>query len=520
MCQLPEYFSGFIVSSPPILAQNLKTHIGMKKWILISVVLVAIITALQATINYQTPDKKKTGDLPNVIFILADDLGFCELECYGQSKIKTPHIDALAKNGIKFMQHYSGSAVCAPSRGTLLTGLHTGHAYIRNNGRFKDVKEGQRPLKAGTFTFAHLMKNAGYATSCVGKWGLGYPGSEGDPLNMGFDHFFGYNCQTHAHNYYPTYLWRNKEKVALDNPDFRSSQKFPQDADPFDENQYSKYQGKEYASDLMGKEVLNFIDSNKNKPFFIYYATPIPHVSLQIPEKDLIEYKGQFEEVPYNGRKGYLPHRYPRAAYAAMISHLDRQVGQIVAKLKKEGIYDNTIIVFTSDNGSATNGGADIEFFKGVGALNGHKGNLFEGGIRAPMIASWPGHIQPGTTSNHVSAFWDVLPTLADLTGQEIPQCDGISYLPTLLGQADQQKQHPYLYWELGKSQAVRLGNWKAIRNWTNGIPGKTKLFDLSKDENETTNVANENAQIVLKSEQIMDSRTPSEIRSWNFEAK
>lgn len=491
----------------------------MKKWIFFSLAFIAIVTIINAAITHEEPVNKEKVAGPNIIYILADDLGYSELGCYGQAKIKTPNIDALAQGGIKFSQHYSGSSVCAPSRGSLMTGLHTGHSYIRNNGLFKGSDEGQRPLKAGTFTVAQLMKNAGYATSCVGKWGLGYPGSEGDPLNMGFDHFFGYNCQTHAHNYYPTYLWRNDKKISLDNPSFKSKQKFPKNSDPYKDSNYDQYKGKEFASDLMGQEVLGFIDAHKNDPFFIYYATPIPHVSLQIPEGDLEQYKNTFEDTPYDGSQGYLPHRYPRATYAAMISHLDRQVGEIVAKLKKEGIYDNTLIIFTSDNGAAVNGGADINFFQGVGELNGNKGTFYEGGIRVPMIASWPGHIQPSSTSDHISAFWDVLPTFAELTNQKVPDCDGISFLPTLIGNTNKQKIHDYLYWELGRSQAVRMGDWKAIRKWKDGRPGKTMLFDLNQDVNETTNLANKHAQIVLKAEHIMDSRTPSEINKWNLGA-
>jgi arylsulfatase len=489
----------------------------MKKWLYVSLVLILALSLIEASIIFGNRSDRMDVKHPNIIYILADDLGYNELGCYGQTKIKTPHIDALAESGMRFTQHYSGSSVCAPSRGSLLTGLHTGHAYIRNNGLFKGSSEGQRPLKSGTFTLAHLMKKANYATCCVGKWGLGYPGSEGDPLNMGFDHFFGYNCQTHAHNYYPTYLWRNTDKIILDNPAFPSKQKLPSNVDAYDEKNYAKYQGREHSSDLMGKEVLTFIEQHKEEPFFIYYATPIPHVSLQIPDRDLEEYKNLFEEIPYNGKRGYLPHRYPHAAYAAMISHLDRQVGQIVDKLKKEGLYDNTLIIFTSDNGSADNGGADLKFFNGVGELNGYKGSFYEGGIRVPMIASWPGHIQAGSLSHHVSAFWDVMPTFAELTGQPMPEVDGVSYLPSLMGQNNKQKQHDHLYWELGKSQAVRMGNWKGIRKWKDGVPGKTSLYNLESDLGEQNNLASQKPEIVEEIETIMDSRTPSEVRNWNL---
>ncbi len=425
---------------------------------------------------------------PNIIYILADDLGYNELGCYGQTRIKTPNIDALAARGMRFTQHYSGSAVCAPTRACFLTGLHSGHSQVRNNsaGVFKNPPsednpegQGQYPLAKGTQTIANILQKAGYKTCAVGKWGLGGPGNSGDPNKQGFDHYFGYLCQRVAHNYYPTHLWRNDQRVELEG------------------NEGGKQlTGKHYASDLILKDALDFIDQNHKQPFFLYYATIIPHVALQVPEDDpgLAEYRKTWpDEKPYTRSRGYLPNRTPHATYAAMITRLDRYVGQLVARLKELGVYDNTLIIFTSDNGPTNAGGGGASFFNSAGELNKLKGSLYEGGIRVPFVATWGDNVAAGSTSDHVSAGWDMLATFADLAGTRLQDdTDGISLLPTLLGQG-RQAEHKHLYWELGTQQAIRKGDWKAYRR----AGGTIKLYNLAEDLGEKNDVAAAHPEIV-----------------------
>lgn len=437
--------------------------------------------------------------LPNIIFILADDLGYAELGCYGQKKIKTPNIDKLAAQGMSFTQHYSGSPVCAPSRCTLMTGKHTGHAQVRNNkqvgGRegwkLGSTKGGQWPLKEGTTTVAKLLKNAGYTTGAFGKWGLGTVNSTGDPNKQGFDHFYGYICQRQAHTYYPNHLWRDGKVEKI----------------PENENGAEKV----YSHDLIADECLKFIRSNKDRPFFCYVPFTIPHVALQVPEDSLSEYKGKWPDPPYDGSKGYFPHPHPRAAYAAMVTRMDRDVGRIMSLLNELHLEDNTLVIFTSDNGPTFNGGSDSQFFESARPLRGLKTMVYEGGIRVPFIARWPGKVKPGTTSDHISAFWDFLPTCCQIIGIDSPRdIDGISMLPTLLGQPEKQEKHNYLYWELGKQQAVRMGNWKGVRY---GSKGKLELYDLETDVGESKNIADQNQKIAAKIEKHMKTaRTPSEL--------
>ncbi len=432
---------------------------------------------------------------PNIIFILADDLGYAELGSYGQKKIRTPNLDKMAKNGMRFTQFYAGNAVCAPSRCVLMTGLHSGHAFIRSNSEVRP--EGQKPIPDSTLTVAELLHRAGYETGCVGKWGLGPPGSEGDPLNQGFDLFFGYNCQRHAHNFYPRYLWKNKKKVMLEGNDRGLT-------------------GKHYSHDLLEKEALQFIKDNKDRPFFLYVPFTIPHLALQVPEDSLNEYKGKWEDPPYKGGKGYLPHPHPRAAYAAMVTRMDRSVGRILSLLEELDLDENTVVFFSSDNGATYNrlGGSDSYFFESNGPLRGFKGSLHEGGIRVPMIAYWKGHIPAGSTSDWIGGFQDVLPTLCDVAGVKKPKdIDGISFVPTLLDEGKQEK-HLYLYWEFpsyGGQQAVRMGDWKAIRK--NLRKGQTQIFlyNLANDIGETKDVADDHPQIVTRIEQIMaEEHVPS----------
>ncbi len=445
-------------------------------------------------------EKKK----PNVIFILADDLGYGDLSCYGQTKFKTTNIDRLAECGIKFTNHYSGCTVCAPSRSALMTGLHTGHTYIRGN---KDMMpEGEEPLPGDEFTVAKMFKNAGYITGAFGKWGLGGPGSQGVPENQGFDEFFGFNSQVLAHNYYPEYLWHNSDKVYLDG---------------------NRNGGQlQYAFDEYHKMAIQFIEKHKNEPFFLFCPYTIPHAELLVPDDSLLhKYDGSFPEVPYTGvdsgplyRKGsYGSQARPRATFAAMISRLDRSVGDIMLKLKELGIDKNTLVIFTSDNGPHLEGGATPVFFKSAGPLRGYKRSLYEGGIRVPFIANWPGIIPAGKISTLPSAFWDFLPTASEIAGVSLKfPSDGISLLPEFTG-IGVQKEHKFLYWEFhegGTKQAVRMGKWKGVRF---GTDEPLELYDLSSDIHEDHNIASLHPEIVLQIEILLKNvRSDSEI--WKTE--
>ena len=458
---------------------------------------------------------------PNIVFILADDLGYRELGCFGQKKIRTPNIDRMAAEGIRFTQHYAGNAVCAPSRCVLMTGLHPGHAWVRDNREVQP--EGQAPIPAATVTLAKLLQQQGYVTGGFGKWGLGGPGSEGEPLKQGFNRFYGYNCQRQAHNYYPTYLWDNDRRVTLDNPAFSPYQKLLPGADPNDPANYRKLTGKQYAPDLIAEQARRFIRENKDRPFFLYFPTTVPHLALQVPEDSRAEYEGQWPDPPYPGGKGYLPNRAPRAAYAGMVTRLDREVGRLMDLVKQLGLDERTIFVFTSDNGPTYNrlGGSDSEFFDSAGVFRGLKGSLYEGGVRVPMIVRWKGRIEPGQTSDRVTGFEDWMPTLLDLAGAKsaVPKnIDGLSFAPTLWGQ--QQPPRPFLYREFpsyGGQQSVRVGDWKAIRQkllprGRNAKPTlHTELYNLRDDPSEAHDVSAEHPEIVAKLEAIMRAQhTPS----------
>lgn len=418
---------------------------------------------------------------PNIVFILADDLGYGDLSVYGQRAFATPNIDRLAAEGMRFTQHYSGATVCAPSRSALLTGLHTGHTPIRGN---KEIQpEGQHPLPADTRTLAKLLQGAGYTTGLFGKWGLGFPGSEGAPRRQGFDRFFGYNCQRLGHHYYPDHLWDDDTKLPLPaNTEKRNGT---------------------YAPTLIHEKTLSFIEANRDRPFFCFVASIIPHADLDAPESYLARHRGKYgPEQPHVGvddgptfRRGpYISQREPRAAYAAMINVLDDQVGEIVATLRRLGLAENTLIVFSSDNGPAFEGGADPSFFNSNGGLRGIKRDLYEGGIRVPMIAHWPGTIARGKVSTHISAFWDWLPTFTELAGLPAPAgIDGVSLAATLTGRG-RQAQHVYLYWEFhegGGRVALRQGDWKVVRYDVLKNPdGPLALFNLATDPTETTDLA------------------------------
>ncbi len=451
----------------------------------------------------RSQEKHLPPSAPNIIYILADDLGYGDLGCYGQSKFSTPHLDQLAKEGMRFTRHYSGSTVCAPSRSVLMTGLHTGHTPIRGNQEVKP--EGQSPLPAKTITMAELLQEAGYVTGAFGKWGLGFPGSEGDPVKQGFDHFFGYNCQRYAHRYYPEYLWENEQKFYLEGNDWSNTVT--------------------YAPDVIQEKTLEFIRRNKDNSFFAYVPLVIPHAELIVPDDEVYKhYLGLFPEEPYKGRTGadygpdmvisrYCSQENPHATFAAMVHRIDRYVGEIVATLEQLGIAENTIVMFTSDNGPHQEGGADPEFFNSSGGLRGVKRDLYEGGVRVPFIVSWPGTVTAGAISDHPSAFWDVLPTLSDLVGFEASETDGISFLPTLRNQI--QPTHEFLYWEFherGGKQAILKADWKAIRLQVGNDPdGPLELYNLSTDPYETQNVADQHSDLVATFSQMMkDQRVPS----------
>ncbi|MGB5553197.1 MAG: arylsulfatase [Flavobacteriaceae bacterium] len=464
---------------------------------------------------------------PNIIYILADDLGYAEVGAYGQTKIETPNIDALAKEGMLFTQHYTSAPVCAPARYMFLTGKHAGHAYIRGNHEWGDrgdvwnyiamakdsTLEGQKPIPDTTITLGDHLQEAGYTTGIVGKWGLGAPHTKSVPNDMGFDFFYGYNCQRQAHTYYPLHLYKNRNRVHLANDTVAPNTKLPKGADPNDPESYAAYTLKEYSPDLMFKELSGFVKENSKKPFFLYWATPIPHVAIQAPQRWVDYYSKKFgEENPYLGDQSYFPHKNPRAGYAAMVSYLDENIGKLVQQLKDEGIYKNTLIIFTSDNGPSYAGGADPEFFESAKPFKGEygkgKGFVYEGGIRVPFIASWPGHIKAGSTSDHISAHYDLLATFAEVAQYERPQnTDGVSLLPTLLSQYNQTK-HEFLYWEFpeyGGQIAIRMGDWKVVRQHLkdeNAEP-TLELYNLKEDPTEAINVAQAHPDIIEKAVQI-----------------
>jgi arylsulfatase A-like enzyme len=449
---------------------------------------------------------------PNFLFIVADDLGYGDLGAFGQKHIRTPHLDRLASSGIRLTRLYSGNAVCAPSRCVLLTGKHPGHAVIRDNREVQP--EGQIGLPGGLNTLPRILQSRGYATGAFGKWGLGSPESSGAPLQQGFDRFFGYNCQRQAHNHYPTHLWDDDRRLPLRNPAFSAYQQLPKTADPEDPASYRSYSGSDYAPDRIHEQALRFIRDHRHRPFFCFVPTTIPHLALQVPDDSLQEYAGAFPEKPYRGDQSYLPHRTPHAAYAAMITRMDREIGRLIALINELGLQQDTVVVFTSDNGPLWDrmGGTDTGFFNSAAGLRGRKGSLYEGGVRVPGIVSWPGHIQPATESRRRIGFEDWLPTLLELAGGQdsIPKdLDGISFAPTLLGR--RQAERRFLYREFpayGGQQAVWKGRWKAVRqnliSKDKPVTVRTELYDLERDPNETRDVASEHPKQVAALERLL----------------
>jgi arylsulfatase len=389
---------------------------------------------------------------------------------------------------MRFTQFYAGAPVCAPSRCTLLTGLHTGHAFIRDNGEVQP--EGQRPIPDETLTLAEVLKQAGYSTCATGKWGLGGPDTEGVPNRQGFDDWYGYLCQRHAWYHYPDYLWRNEERVTIEGNHVQD--------------------GTQYSQDLLTEHALGFIREHRDEPFFLYVPYIIPHLALQVPEDSLAEYRGLWEDPPYEGGKGYLPHPAPRAAYAAMVTRMDRDVGRILDLLDQLDLSEQTLVLFTSDNGPTydRDGGSDSDFFESAGPFRGLKGSTYEGGIRVPLVARWPGRIAGGMCSDHISAFWDVMPTVLEAVGARVPEgLDGLSFLPTLEGSSD-QREHEYLYWEhrsYGGQQTVRMGDWKGTIQGMKGGNRELELYDLSADVGETTDVAAEHPDVVARIRAILE---------------
>jgi arylsulfatase A-like enzyme len=423
---------------------------------------------------------------PNILFILADDLGYGDLGCYGQKKIRTPNLDRLAAQGMRFTQCYAGSTVCAPSRCALMTGRHTGHCTVRGNALV--------PLRPEDVTVAEVLKAAGYSTGLIGKWGLGEPGTSGIPNRKGFDHFFGYLNQVHAHNYYPDYLWRNQQKVPLEGNVVKDG---------------VASRRARYSHDLFTREALSFLQQHQDKPFFLYLAYTIPHANNERGEAE-----GNGMEVPSDAP--YSDKDWPQAQknHAAMITRLDADVGGLRERLQELKLEDNTIVLFSSDNGPHKEGGADPQFFHSAGPLRGYKRDLYEGGMRVPMLVCWPGKIKAGTVSDQVWAFWDFLPTAAELARTKPPQgLDGVSVVPTLLG-VGEQKQHAHLYWEFherGSQQAVRMGDWKAVRL---KLGDPLELYDLKQDVSEKNNVAAAHPEVVAKMEAFLkEARTES--RDW-----
>ncbi|MEC8781452.1 MAG: arylsulfatase [Planctomycetota bacterium] len=433
------------------------------------------------------------GEKPNLVYLLLDDAGYGDLSCYGQQKFATPNMDRLAAEGLRFTQHYSGSTVCAPTRCCLMTGVHTGHSYVRGNREVRP--EGQSPMPSDIVTLPRLLKQAGYMTGAFGKWGLGAPGSPSDPAHH-FDVFFGYNCQREAHTYYPKHLWNNFEKVPLD--------------------------GQTHSADVIMSEALEFVRANQEKPFFLFLPVTIPHAAMHATEEYLAPFRKKFPQFEKKvGRYANTETKNPIAAFAGMMTQVDAHLGQLMQLLDELNLDDRTLVMLSSDNGPHKEGGHDPKFFDSNGPLRGHKRDLYEGGVRAPLIARWPGKIAEGNESAMISAHWDMLPTFCELAGVAVPQLvDGVSLVPELTGQSDKQRQHEYLYWEFyeqGGKRAARFGDWKAVQlNVNKDRNAPIELYFLPEDIGETNNVADDHPEVVARAIKIFaDAHTPSEF--WSF---
>lgn len=489
-------------------------------------ILLILLPPFNNSISAQTQNKS-TGKTPrpNIIYIFADDLGYGDVGFNGQQKIKTPNLDKMAKEGMRFTQHYTSTPVCAPARCMLMTGRNGGHSYIRGNyelGGFADSLEGgQMPLPEGTFTIGHLMRQAGYKTGAIGKWGLGLHSNTGDPNKQGFDFFYGYLDQKQAHNYFPSHLWKNGSWDKLNNP-FIDVHKQPA-KDKITPETLEAYKGKEYAVDKMTANALQFIQDNKNSPFFLYLPYTLPHSALQVPDEDIKYYINLFNEQPKLTLSNYTPMYYPHSTYAAMVTYLDKQVGLVLEQLKKLGLDENTIIMFSSDNGPAASAvelGGD--FFNSAGPFRGMKQDLYEGGIREPFIVKWPGKIQPGKVSDLISVQYDMMATLAEITGVKAPQNDGISLLPTFLGKDNLQQKRGYIYFEFpekGGQVAIRMGDWKGIRtNVRQNQNAPWQLYNLANDIGEKKDLAADHPEIIKQFIALAKKEHRcSHLKEWEF---
>ncbi|MEQ9406658.1 MAG: arylsulfatase [Fuerstiella sp.] len=443
-------------------------------------------------------EARSAVERPNIIYILADDAGYGDFGCYGGTQLPTPHIDGMAAEGMKFTRHYAGCTVCAPSRCVLMTGLHTGHCRVRGNSPGLLLQE--------DVTVAEVLRTAGYRTACIGKWGLGAPPPLSDPNDQGFDEFYGYVSMWHAHNFYPEFLIRNGRHEALRN--------ISQDRWKGQDGRGVATKRVDYVPELLTSEVLKFIRNNKSDPFFLYYALNVPHANNEGGRHSDRPEKGM--EVPDFGPYAETDWPGPEKGFASIMHNIDRDVGRILSELKAQGLDDNTIVFFSSDNGPHQEGGHKMEFFNSNGSLRGMKRDLYEGGIRVPLIVRWPGHIPPNTTSDHISGFQDLLPTLAEIAGAKPPhQPDGISMLAELTGRKDQQN-HEYLYWEFSEQQgkrAVLQGDWKLVQQKVaTDQPAACELYDLSSDPSETRDLATEMPDRVAELKVLLDrAHVPSE---------
>ena len=462
-----------------------------------------LILAVSAVAAASCTSPQPAPQRPNIVFILADDLGWGDVGCYGQQRFETPNIDVLANNGLRFTQCYSGTTVSAPSRSCLITGTHSGHTPIRGNLELDP--EGQFPLPEGCTSLFRDLKEAGYMTGAFGKWGLGFIGTSGDPQNQGVDRFFGFNCQLLAHSYYPDHLWDNGTRVELDTD--------------------LPYGAGTYAPDLIHRKALEFLKDAAagDQPFFLWYPTTLPHAELRVPEDSIIaNLRGRYPEKPYHGvddgpyfrKGGYCSQDEPHATFAAMVTRLDAYVGDLVRELKEQGVYDNTLLIFASDNGPHKEGGADPDFFDSNGPWRGYKRDVYEGGIRVPMIVAWKDHVRAGTQSDFMCSFWDLLPTFRELTGgASADGLDGVSLLPLWEGRKG-QKEHDYLYFEfqeLGGRQAVRQGPWKLVHMDIRSDAPYYELYNLDEDPGESRDLSAREPEILARLQQIMrEAHTPN----------
>ena len=483
--------------------------------------LLTCLLALAATSSLacrSIPVQRPTGRPTNVVLILADDLGWGELGSYGQQKIRTPNLDRLARQGLRFTQCYSGAPVCAPCRNVLMTGRHLGHVTIRGNrpaknGAGKRV-EGQHPIPAEALTIAEVFQANGYATGGFGKWGLGPVGSTGDPNAQGFDRFYGYNCQRVAHSYYPPHLWSNDEKVVINTSPIPGHAKRPEGDITF-----ADWSAEHYAPDLILSEAVRFLDDHADDPFFLYLPFVEPHVAMQPPQSHVESYPEEWDDRPYRGQCGYTPHPRPRAGYAAMITDLDEHVGTILAKLEELGLEDDTLVIFTSDNGTTHGsggdkvlgvGGVDSAFFNSTGGLRGFKGSVYEGGLRVPMIARWPGRVPENAVTDQPTYFPDLFPTLCHVIGTEVPDgLDGTSIESPLYGNGILVDRKPmvWTFVEYGGQVAIRIDDWKIIQRGLkrkNGKPDPWEVYDLNVDPGETTNLASDHPELIERAKEIL----------------